>query len=146
MRSEWGISFSPMAGMTDAHVRAGVGAWTVLYNGPGCFHRVFPDEQHGIPMHGISQKTLIGINLVRGVFLDCRKLRGHGDEFFAGTFQSGAEAERNLTWTETEAKMIGRFASQIVERRIPKFDQHFGSRNREALPGANQEWHTRPPP
>src|ERR1700693_5384073 len=110
MRSEWSISFSPMVGMTDAHVRAGVGAWTVLSlmffgivpaahidsqtirlarsprtwlvwmqscdiredgldNGPGCFHRVFPDEQHGIPMHGVSQKTLIGINLVRGMFL-----------------------------------------------------------------------------
>jgi hypothetical protein len=52
-----------------------------LDNGPGCFHRVFPDEQHGIPMHGISQKTLIGINLVRGVFLDCRKLESGATPF-----------------------------------------------------------------
>ena len=59
-------------------------------NSPGRFHRVFPNEQHGISMHGISKKTLIGINLVRGVFLDCRKLCGHGDEFFARTFHSGA--------------------------------------------------------
>jgi hypothetical protein len=55
--------------------------------------------------HGISQKALIGINLVRGVFLDGRKLCGHGGEFFARTFHSGAEAERDLTWTETEAEI-----------------------------------------
>src|ERR1700687_1521324 len=97
-------------------------------------------------MHGISQKTLIGINLVRCVFLECRKLCGHGDEFFAWTLDTGAESERKLTSAETEAKMIARFASQIVERRFPKFDQHFGSGNREAFSGADQEWHTRPPP
>src|ERR1700684_1661843 len=102
-----------------------------VYNSPGRFHRVFPNEQHGISMHGISKKTLIGINLVRGVFLDCRKLCGHGDELFAGTFHSGAWAERELTWTETEAEMIARFTSQIVERRFSKFDQHFGGCNRE---------------
>src|SRR6202140_4380147 len=40
--------------------------------------------------------------------------------------------------------MIARFTSQILERRFSKFDQHFGSGNREAFSGANQEWHTRP--
>jgi hypothetical protein len=110
-----------------------------LDNGPGRFHRVFPNEQQGISMHGISQKTLIGINFVRGAFLDCRKLGWHGDEFFAGTLHPGAEAERYLTWTETEAEMIARLTSQIVERRFSKPDQHFGSRKGEALSGANQE-------
>src|SRR6266542_6771500 len=35
---------------------------------------------------------------------------------------------------------------QIVKRRLSKFDNHFSSGNREALSGANQEWHSRPPP
>src|ERR1700686_157896 len=110
-------------------------------NSPGRLPRVFPNEQHGISMHGISKKTLIRINLVRGMFLDCRKLCWHGGEFFAGALHSGAEVERNLPWTEAEAEMIRRFAGQTVERRFPKFDKHFRGRNREALSGANQEWH-----
>jgi hypothetical protein len=51
---------------------------------------------------------------------------GHGDEFFAGTLHAGAEAERDLTRAKTEAEMVGRFASQIIEREFSKFDQHFG--------------------
>ena len=111
-------------------------------NGPRSFHRVFANEQHAISMHSISQETLIGINLVRGGFLDYRKLHGHGDEFFAGAFHSGTEAKRNFSWTEAEAEMIARFASQNVERRLSEFDQYFGRRNRQALSGANQEWDT----
>src|ERR1700682_2567091 len=42
--------------------------------------------------------------------------------------------------------MIARFTSQILEWRFSKFDEHFGSGNREAFSGANQKWHTRPPP
>lgn len=112
-------------------------------NGPSGRHPVFPHEQHGISLHGISEKTLIGVNLIRSLFFDGRKLRGHGDEFVTWTFHSGVKAKRNLTWTETKAEMIARFAGQIVQRRSPKFDQHFGSRNWQALSGANQEWHSR---
>jgi hypothetical protein len=36
--------------------------------------------------------------------------------------------------------------AKIVERRLSKFDNHFSSRKRQALSGANQEWHPRPPP
>ena len=100
------------------------------------------NEQHAISTHRIPQQTLIRTNLVGGGLLDCRKMRGLGNKFFAGAFDSGAEAKRYLPWTEAKAKMIARFAGQIVERWSSKFDQHFGSRNREALPGANQEWHT----
>jgi hypothetical protein len=110
-------------------------------DGPGCFYRVFTNEQYGIAMHSIAQQMLIGINPVRCGFLECRKLNGQGDEFFAGALHSGAEAERNLPWTETEAEMIARCAGQTVERRSPRFDKHFGGRNREALSGTNQEWH-----
>jgi hypothetical protein len=42
--------------------------------------------------------------------------------------------------------MVGRFASQIVERRFSKFDKHFGGRHREALSCTNQKWHARPAP
>jgi hypothetical protein len=68
-------------------------------------------------------------------------LNGNGDEFFGGALHAGAEAERNLPWTETEAEMIARLAGQTVERRFPRFDKHFGGRNREAVSRANQERH-----
>jgi hypothetical protein len=58
-------------------------------NGPSGLHRAFPHEQRGISLHGISEKTLIGINLIRSPFFDGRKLRRHGDEFVTWTFHSG---------------------------------------------------------
>src|ERR1700723_3449689 len=99
-------------------------AWLVLMQGccipengiddsPSSLNGVLANEKHGISVHSISQKTFTGINLVRGVFLYCRKLRGHGDEFFAGTFHAGAEAIVQPTRSSGEAEMIGVFASQI---------------------------------
>src|ERR1035438_7428476 len=73
-------------------------------------------------------------------------MRGLGDEFVAGTFHAGAEANRNLTRTETKAEMIRRFASPIVERRFSNFDKHFGGRHREPLSCTNQKWHAGPAP
>jgi hypothetical protein len=64
-------------------------------------------------------------------------LCGHGDEFFARTFHSGAEAKRDLTWTETEAEMIARFTSQIVERLFLSLTST-SVVVREAFSGANQ--------
>ena len=125
-------------------------AWVVLLQGccicengvdnrPRSFHRVLPNKQHSISTHRIPEQTLIRINLVRGGLLDCRKMRGLGDKFFAGALHSGAEAKRDFPWPKAEAKMIARFGAQNVERRFPEFDQHFGRRNRQALSGANQE-------
>src|SRR5437667_8401652 len=104
-------------------------AWLVLLQGcfireygidnrPRSFHRVFPNEQQAISTHRISQQTLIRINLVRLGLLDCRKMRGLGDKFFAGAFDSRAEAKRYSSWTEAKAEMIARFVSQNVERRL----------------------------
>ena len=109
-------------------------------NRPRSFHSVFANEQHAISTHRIPQQALIRVNLVRGGLLDRRKMRGLGDKFFAGAFHSGAEAQRYFSWTEAKAEVIARFVPQNVERRLSEFDQHFGSRNRQALSGANQKW------
>jgi len=50
-------------------------------------HRVLSHEQHGI-----SQKTLIGIHLVRGLLFHGAELCRHGHEVFAGPFYLGGEA------------------------------------------------------
>ncbi len=109
---------------------------------PGCFHRVFANEQHAISVHSISQETLIGINLVRGGLLNYRKMCRLGDKFFAGPLHSGTEAERNFSWTEAEAEKIARFVSQNIQRRLSEFHQYFRRCNRQTLSGANQKWHT----
>src|SRR5205823_2160178 len=104
-------------------------AWLVLMQGsficeygidnrPRSFHRIFPNEQHAISPHRIPQQTLTRINLVRGWLLDRRKMRGLGDKFFAGAFDSGTEAKRYFSWTEAKAEMIARFVPQNVERRL----------------------------
>ena len=55
-------------------------------------HLVLSHEQHGISMHGISQKTLIGVQFVRGLLFHCGELCRHGHEVFAGPFYLGGEA------------------------------------------------------
>jgi hypothetical protein len=61
-------------------------------NGPSGLHRVLSHEQHGISMHGISQKTLLRIHLVRGLLFHCGEFCRHGHELFAGPFYLGGEA------------------------------------------------------
>jgi hypothetical protein len=63
-------------------------------NSLGRFHRVFPNEQHGISMHGISQKTLIGRMTIETPTLEPGRIRTDR-RFTSPELRSGGQFTEN---------------------------------------------------